>query len=73
MLHMMNDISNGTLSEECINYDAFLAEYDRTKHNCYQYGKVELARVNYLEALKNFLLGNHFNAMRTFWRISENQ
>ena len=51
-------LSIDILSEECINCGA-LAEHSRAKHSCCQYGKAELASVNYPEALKIFLLGSH--------------
>ena len=65
----------GILSKECINCVAlsFLAEYGRTKHNCCQYGKVELTNVNYPETLKNLLLGSHSDITRSFRGVGERQ
>ena len=72
----MNDIlplSIGTLSEECINcgYFSFLAEHGRTKGKYCYYGKIELGSVNYPETLKNYLLGSHSDAIRTFPGVSD--
>ena len=57
-----------TLSVECINCGA-LAEHNRTKHNCCQYGKVELASVNHIEGLKNLWLRSHSHATSTFLEV----
>ena len=67
-------LSIGTLSEECINCDAIslFAKYGRTEHYCCQYGKVELASVNYSKALKKCFsrqsVPHHVNILGG-WRV----
>ena len=64
-------LSIGILSEECINCGAhsFLAEHGSITCKCCHYGKVELASINYPEALKMFcsaiilMLSEHFQGL----------